>query len=209
MKKLGNIFILIGMALLIFVVYSKVQTYMEQKKLMEEYTSLAFSQQSNEEDKLTLQSSKKGDTIGILHIPEIGLETPIVEGADLSNIKFAVGHLPSSGSMKDLGEKNHNFAIAGHRSYIYGKYFNRLDELKENNKVIIYIGNKEYTYKVVSKEIVEPTDVEVVKPVKGQSLVTLITCHPKNSDKKRLIVFGEYVSERTFDGHEITEKLKL
>ncbi|WP_394238888.1 class D sortase [Niallia oryzisoli] len=207
MKKLGNLLILFGMVLLIFVIYAKVQTYMEQKKLIDEYTSLTFTGNSADESIEKLQSAKKGDTIGILQIPKIDLETPIVEGADIEDIKFAVGHLPASGKTNDLGKVNHNFVIAGHRSYIYGKYFNRLDELQIDNEILISIGNKEYTYKIKDKKIVEPTDVDVIKPMKDKSLVTLITCHPKNSDKQRLIVYGEFVSERTFDGHEIAEKL--
>lgn len=162
---------------------------MEQKKLTEEFTSLNFTEKTEASSKQ--QEPQNGDSIGMLAIPKIDLKTPIVEGATPENIKYAVGHLPSSGSLNELGKTNQNFAIAGHRSYTYGQFFNRLDELEKGNEIILTTKNKEYTYKIYQKKIVKPTDVDVIKPVKGKSTLTLITCHPKYSNKQRLIVFGE------------------
>jgi sortase A len=196
MKKLGNILIIIGIGLLIFIIFAKVKTYTEQKKLVEEYKSLTFSEETVPSQESTPEI---GETLGILVIPEIELKTPIVEGAGPENIRFAVGHLPSSSSIRDLGKKGQNFAIAGHRSYTFGQFFNRLDELNKGNEFILYAQNKVFTYKVIDKKIVNPSNIEVIYPIKGKSIVTLITCHPKNSDKQRLIIFGELVSEKELE----------
>lgn len=203
-KKLGSILMLIGVTLFMFVIYSKGKTYFEQKKLIKEYTSLTFTEETIEESPEQIEPTK-GEVIGILEIPKLDLEVPIAEGADQDNIRFAVGHLPSSSSVNHLGEKNKNFAIAGHRSYTYGKFFNRLDELSEGNELTVYAQNKIFKYKVFDKQIVEPTNVEVVYPIKDKSVVTLITCHPPYSDKQRLIVTGELVSEKVLDGNEFLE----
>ncbi|WP_203553027.1 class D sortase [Bacillus sp. B15-48] len=149
------------------------------------------------------QEIEIGDTLGILEIPEIDLKTPIVEGASEAQIRYAVGHLPSSSSIYELEKNNQNFAIAGHRSSAYGKFFNRLDELELESEFKIYVQNKVLTYKVIEKKIVEPTDVDVIYPVKGKTLTTLITCHPPLSDKQRLIVFGELFAEERLDGSEL------
>lgn len=204
MKKLGNLFLIIGMALLLFVAYAKVQTYLEQKRLMEEYTQLNLAENSDEAP----ADVKKGETIGMLEINKIGLKTAMVEGAEQDNIKFAVGHLPFSASLYELGKENHNFAIVGHRSYTYGKFFNRLDELEENDKIIVYARNKVLTYQIFDKKIVQPTNVDVVNPIKGKSVVTLITCYPEYSDAKRLVLFSELVEEKTLDGSEFAALLK-
>jgi sortase A len=204
MKKLGNLFLIIGMALLLFVAYAKVQTYLEQKRLMEEYTQLNLAENSDEAP----ADVKKGETIGMLEIDKIGLKTAMVEGAEQDNIKFAVGHLPFSASLYELGKENHNFAIVGHRSYTYGKFFNRLDELEENDKIIVYARNKVLTYQIFDKKIVQPTNVDVVNPIKGKSVVTLITCYPEYSDAKRLVLFSELVEEKTLDGSEFAALLK-
>ncbi|MDQ0215278.1 sortase A [Oikeobacillus pervagus] len=205
MNKLGSVFILIGISLLLFVAFTKGKTYIEQKKLMKEYTSLTFTEAIEESSEQP--EPENGDVLGILEIPKIDLKTPIAEGARAEDIRYAVGHLPSSGKVGNLGKKNQNFAIAGHRSYTYGKFFNRLDELNEGNNIIVYARNKIFTYKVFDKKIVKPTDVDVMNPLKDQSIITLITCHPKYSDKERLIVFSELVSEKTLDGSEFRNKV--
>lgn len=199
---------LIGVILFLFVIYSKGKTYFEQKKLVEEYTSLTFATDETIEESTDQIEPDNGDVIGILEIPKLKLEVPIAEGADEENIRFAVGHLPSSSSIHRLGEKDNNFAIAGHRSYTYGKFFNRLDELDEGNELTVFAQNKVFKYRVFDKKIVEPTNVEVVYPIEGKSVVTLITCHPPYSDKQRLIVTGELVSEEKLDGSELLERVK-
>ncbi|WP_404996399.1 class D sortase [Caldifermentibacillus hisashii] len=201
MKRIGNILIIIGIMFIVFVAYTKLKTYSEQQKLFKEYTSLNFIEEENEEtlEGDDLEEAKNGSVIGILEIPKIDLKTPIVEGAGEENIKYAVGHLPSSSSVGNIGKKNENFAIVGHRSYTYGKFFNRLDELEKGNKIIIKVRNEELTYKVFDKKIVKPTDVDVVKPVKGKSMVTLITCHPPYSNESRLIIFSELASQKVLE----------
>lgn len=191
MKKLSTILIFLGLTLIIFVAYTKIQTYMEQKKLVEEFNALTFPKETEQQAKAAKSKTKNGEIIGILKIPKIHLKTPVVEGATQDDIRYAVGHLPSSSSVDDLGGDNQNFAIAGHRSYTYGQFFNRLDELKKGNKIILNTKERKYTYKVFKKKIIKPTDVEVVKPIKGKSAITLITCHPKNSNKQRLVIFAE------------------
>ncbi len=195
MKKLSSILIFLGLALIIFVAYTKIQTYMEQKKLVEEFNALTFPKETEQQGKAAKSKPKDGETIGILKISKLHLKTPVVEGATQDDIRYAVGHLPSSGSVDDLGKDNQNFAIAGHRSYTYGQFFNRLDELKKGNKIILNTKERKFTYKVFKKKIIKPTDVEVVKPIKGKSIITLITCHPKNSNKQRLVIFAELAAD--------------
>ncbi|UJF34193.1 class D sortase [Paenibacillus hexagrammi] len=129
-------------------------------------------------------------TLGILTIPEIHLEVPIVEGTDAEQLRFAVGHFSESG---ELGITGQNYMIAGHRSNTFGKFFNRLDELKENDQFTIQTREQTLTYQVLRKKIVTPTDFSVLDPVEGESIVTLLTCHPLYSNKQRLVVFAKQV----------------
>lgn len=41
------------------------------------------------------------------------------------------------------------------------------------------------------KKVVTPDKVDVLNPIEGKSVVTLITCHPLYSNKQRLVVFAE------------------
>lgn len=206
MKKIGNLFLIIGMALLLFVVYAKVHTYLEQKRMIEEYTSLNLAAVPDGEEE-SFSEVEKGETIGLLEIEKIGLKAAMVEGADQENIKFAVGHIPFSASIHELGKPNHNFAVVGHNSYTYGKFFNRLHELENGDEVVVYARNKVLTYEVFDKKIVHPTNVDVVNPIEGKSVVTLITCYPEYSDAQRLVLFSELVEEKTLDGSEFAALL--
>lgn len=204
MKKIGNILIVFGVLMIIFVIYTKVKVNFEQQKLMEEFDSLTFETtvEASSEEPVEVEINN-GDVIGLLEIPKIELKTPVVEGASQDNMRHAVGHLPSSGSHKDLGEKNMNFSIAGHRNAAYGKFFNRLDEMEVGDELILSARGSVYTYVVSEKKIVAPTEVEVTYPVKDKSLMTLITCHPMYSNKQRLIIIGEFAHEKKLDGSEL------
>lgn len=73
-------------------------------------------------------------------------------------MKYAIGHIPETGRLGEMGE---NFAIAGHRSHnTYARFFNRLDELKENDKFTIKSGEKVFKYRVLKKIVVYPDQVE-------------------------------------------------
>lgn len=207
-KVISNIMILIGAALLIFVGYTQAKVYLEQKKLRDQYASLSFEVEDGDVENGEEKEIKKGETIGILEIPKLDLSTVLVEGTDPENIKYAVGHLPGSSSVSKVGSKGENFVIAGHRSYTYGKFFNRLDELKNGDEVILKVQKRVLTFEVIDKKIVKPTNMDVVKPVKDKALVTLVTCHPQYSNKQRLIVVTELKNERILDGREVKDIVK-
>ena len=60
-----------------------------------------------------------------------------------------------------------NFCVAGHRSDTYSEYFNRLDELKEGDDIIVETKKGEFTYKIYEKKVVEPTEVSVLNSTKN------------------------------------------
>lgn len=198
LKKLGMLFIIVGIGLLVFVVFATGKTYFEQKKLQEEYVTL---NQAGTKDQQKQSKAKDGEAIGILQIPKINLKVVIVEGDTQDDIRYAVGHLPASSSFSGLGRNNQNIALAGHRSYTYGKFFNRLNELQKNDVIIIEVQKQRFTYHVMKKRIIDPSNVGVINPVKDQSLVTLITCHPAYSDKYRLIVTAKFVSKKAINAN--------
>lgn len=129
------------------------------------------------------------EVIGIVSIPKIDIDLMFVEGVTKQALKFAVGHMPGTGMPGEVG----NCAIAGHRSYTFGEYFNRLDEVEVGDEIQITMGKETYTYKVYESFLVEPTEVWVTGPIENKKIVTLITCHPVVKATHRLIVRGELV----------------
>lgn len=128
--------------------------------------------------------------IGILEIDKIDLSVTIAEGTANKDIMYSVGHFKNTAMPGQEG----NFAVVGHRSYTYGQYFNRLDELEVNDEIIIRDRENVYTYVVDSKKVVEPSEVSVLEPTEGEKRITLVTCTPITTATHRLIVSG-YLKE--------------
>ena len=130
-------------------------------------------------------------------------ERPISEGTDRATVLdvLGVGHYEGTAMPGDIG----NFAVAGHRT-TYAKPFNRVAELKKDDPVVVRTSTLDggkgtdtwYVYRVVSTQIVAPTDVAVIAPVPNEPdaeptkrMMTMTTCHPMFSARERYIVHLE------------------
>ncbi len=133
----------------------------------------------------TGKSEEGPEIIGIMSIPKIKLEVAIGEGSDLETMKYMIGHFTASAKPGQPG----NFAVVGHRSYRWGQFFNRLDELEKGDRILVKSGGKTYTYSVTESFTVKPEDVWVLSPTAGND-ITLVTCTPIRIATHRLIVRG-------------------
>jgi len=78
-------------------------------------------------------------------------------------------------------QKTANVYIAGHRIGFPGTdsnlAFYDLEDLKKGDKVYLEDADgRKYTYQVFRKLIVEPTNLSVLRPIKGKNIVSLQTC---------------------------------
>ncbi len=145
-----------------------------------------------------------------LVIPKIGKNIPLIDIREktvesknkLDNILMKeledwVVRYP--GSAKP-GQKWNSF-IFGHSSnfpWIAGKYndvFARLGQVEVWDIVFSYYGQKKYKYKVVSKKVVKPTEVGVLKNDETKKELTLMTCWPIGTTLNRLIIKTELIEE--------------
>ena len=111
----------------------------------------------------------RGEPMALLTIPRIGLSTVVLEGAGAGELKRGPGHIPWT----PLPGEGGNFAVAGHRD----TFFRPLRSIRVNDVVHVKSEDREYRYRVVSTEIVTPTDVGVLAP-EGRDTLTLVTCYP-------------------------------
>lgn len=118
-------------------------------------------------------------------IPAIGVDAPIVPGTDWEALKKGVGHHPGTANPGERG----NMVLAAHND-IYGEIFRDLEKLRPGDEIWVYAGSQAYRYVVVQKQVVLPTQVEVMAPTRDP-VVTLITCYPYLIDTHRLVVVGE------------------
>ena len=92
-------------------------------------------------------------------------------------------------------QKGANVYIAGHRVGYPGTKSNLvfwdLDKLEKGDEILLTDAEgKRYTYTVYKKFVVDPSAVEVLRPVKGRSVVSLQTCTLPDYSR-RLVVQGE------------------
>jgi sortase A len=141
---------------------------------------------------------KLGRAVALIRIPKLGDEYKyaIVEGVDSAHLREGPGHYPGTAMPGDVG----NFVLSGHRT-TYSAPFNRIDELKRGDDIVIDTRKARYTYRVVAKQVVLPTRMDVIEPVPQRpdvtptrAMITLTTCHPEYSARQRLVVFGELSS---------------
>jgi len=110
-----------------------------------------------------------GDVVGRLEIPRLSLSTVVFEGADEDVLERGAGHVPGSAMPGGHG----NTVLAAHRD----TFFRPLRRIRPGDVVKIHMPRKDSVYIVESARVVEPNDVEVLKPTPEPAL-TLITCYP-------------------------------
>ncbi|HEY3436811.1 MAG TPA: class E sortase [Actinotalea sp.] len=135
-----------------------------------------------------------GTTFATLRVPRWGADyvRTISEGTTRSDVLdvLGIGHYVRTAMPGGIG----NFAVAGHRT-TYNKPFNRVEELRVGDALVVQTADTWYVYTVTSTEIVRPDQVEVIAPVPGdpaaapsQAQMTLTTCHPMYSARQRYVV---------------------
>jgi sortase A len=136
-----------------------------------------------------------------LNIPSINIQAPVEfdKGTAEWQIQIAlrsgVDHYDNSAKPGQAG----NVVIFGHSSgqlWAPGNYkfiFTLLNKVAVNDAVYVDYNGTRYTYKVVSTEVVAPTDTAILQQGNGNGL-TLITCTPVGTSKNRLVVHAEQIS---------------
>ena len=122
---------------------------------------------------------------GIIEIPKLNVKAAILEGTDDKALKYTVGHYPGTANP---GEKG-NYVLLGHRNYVYGHYFRKIDELNPGDEVIIKKDLETYIYTITESFVVSPKEVWVLDTTE-EAVLTMITCTPIITYTDRLVVRG-------------------
>jgi sortase A len=131
----------------------------------------------NNESKSVLQTEQRidvsfeqGEAIGILKIPRLKAELPIIEGTDEDELDKGVGHY----STTVLPGQNDQILLSGHRDTV----FRRLGELKIGDILQVNMPYGEYKYEITETEIVEADDTTVINSTAPNEILTVSTCYP-------------------------------
>lgn len=134
----------------------------------------------------------KDTAIGVLRIDKIGVITPISDNTSEQSL------LAGSGIVEDTdtptSEENTITVLAGHRGGINEtQSFLNIDKLDKGDELKITTREEELYYKVVDKEVIEPTDWSKFTREEGKTKLFLMACHPYPKNDKRLLVKAELI----------------
>ena len=107
--------------------------------------------------------------LGVLRIPRLGLEAPLLGGTEEATLDRGLGHIEDTAPPGTDG----NAGIAGHRD----GFFRVLKDITAGDAIELQTLAGRETYRVERTWIVEPDDVSVLDPTPSRSL-TLVTCYP-------------------------------
>lgn len=169
-----------------------------QVPVTEESKDIDNSEENNNADSEVMENSKPDlvklfenkEISGIIEIPKINVSAAILEGTDDSALKYAVGHYPGTVQPGETG----NSVLLGHRNYLYGHFFRKLDELEAGDSVVIKKDENTYTYVIYESFVVKPEDTWVLDETLD-SIITMITCTPIGTYTDRLVVRGALLLE--------------
>ena len=198
----GRTFITAGLLLLGLVAYQLWGTGLEQSRaqnrLRDEFETLIASSPTTTDTVAPVEGNttnridtprRPNSALALLEIPSASVADIVVNGATVSALRHGPGHISGTALPGEPG----NSAIAGHRT-TYGAPFANLDDVNLGDEVRVTTGKGRFTYTVSDVTIVGPNQTDVLRPQKDRTLLTLITCHPRWSTAKRLIVVAELSS---------------
>ncbi|MEO3825744.1 class E sortase [Actinomadura sp. B10D3] len=141
---------------------------------------------------------RTGTVIARLQIRRMGLKTLVRQGVGQAVLRRGVGHYPGTA----LPGREGNTVLLGHRT-TWRHPFGELDRMRRGDRIVLRVGRRTYVYRVRLKRVIKPRDRRALEPVpfrRGSAphgrYVTLITCTPKGSDRRRLVVVGAIVTKR-------------
>lgn len=166
------VFIIAGLFLIFYPKLEKQVSDAKEKELVETFENLGEMTDLDETSVSTVPKEKLEGIKGVIRIPKIDLEMPILEGATKSSLSKGVGIIQSD---KEIGKNN--VGLAGHRGATRGKQFNRLDELEPKDEIEVKTKSGTFQFLIVDKFVVDRSDVEVLNDQK-EPFITLVTCTP-------------------------------
>lgn len=189
-KGIGILLVLAGIVLIAFPFYKE---WEENKELRALEDALSLIENADGEvdlsalENLTL-SQDAVENVLELEIPYIDMNHHVLDETTDKNLSLALTQIKEN-QTPGMG----NFTIAGHRGYRDGRHFSNLDEVPVGELAYLHTKDKTYVYEIVSLEVIEATDVDVLDDKEDLKELTLITCTV--TGRQRIAVKGKLIEE--------------
>ncbi|MFH0243377.1 class E sortase [Streptomyces sp. HK10] len=207
-RVLGELFITLGVVMLLFVSYQLWWTNViadrqagdEAKKLEQRWG------EKGDEENRDPGAFSAGEGFAIMHIPKLDVKVPVAEGVDEDGVldRGMVGHYGDDPLKTAMPwDEKGNFAVAGHRN-THGEPFRYINKLDPGDPIVVETKDTYYVYEMANRlDSTLPSNVSVIDPVPEGSgftgpgrYITLTTCTPEFTSKYRMIVWGKLAEER-------------
>ena len=155
----------------------------ENKELVSLFHKEIEKNSENDKEKKKVELTYKGyNVIGLIQIPAIDLEYPILDRTTKITMATSISRF-SGGEVNEYG----NISLAGHNNYS-GTMFGKNKRLKLKDKVLLTdLAGNTIEYEIYDIFVTNPDDTSILESKdKAIREVTLITC--KNGRSERLII---------------------
>jgi sortase A len=133
------------------------------------------------------RESKRGEAIGRIRVPRLGLNMILVNGTDHDTLMKGPGRdlrtfMPGEGKL---------VYVAGHRT-TYLAPFSHIDALRPGDPVTIELPYATFHYRITGHRIVRADDLAVLRS-RGREELVLQACHPRFFASHRYLAYARPV----------------
>jgi sortase A len=130
------------------------------------------------------RDSHRGEAIGRMKIPRLGLNIILVNGTDHDSLTHGPGrdlrtYMPGQGQL---------VYVAGHRT-TYLAPFSHIDSLRRGDRVTIELPYATFVYRVTKHRVVAADDLAVLRS-HGREVLILQACHPRFFATHRYLAYA-------------------
>jgi len=174
MRKFAVLLMIAGFIFIAFGGYQLIKTEQAQSKSLEEAQTLIANTKNkqNNSDPITAEDFLPDDaqTVGLLSIPRLDEELPIIEGTHEDELAQGVGHYAGTA----YPFQNDQIVLSGHRDTV----FRRMGELEIGDILTVEMEYGERSYEIVDTKIVDADDRTIIVPTAPDEVLTVTTCYP-------------------------------
>lgn len=193
LRKRNNLFIIIGILLIVIGISVFVISFMKQlnddnevKINIDEYlenTTISESVTSSD-DEIEVRDEK--ETLMILEIPKISIKRNIYyQDSKYNSVEYNIQILKDS-DMPDI--KNGNVIFASHNGNSKVSFFKKLYKLSLNDEIILYYDGYKYIYKLSKIYDINKDGTAEIYRNNNVNCITLITCKKNIKDKQEIYI---------------------
>lgn len=129
--------------------------------------------------------------MGYVEVPKLSVNLPIYHGTGEAVLEKGIGHL--TGSSLPIGGEGCHSILTGHSGVAGKRLFSDLDQLHAGDVFYLHILGDTLAYQVAEINQVLPYETDLLSPVAGEDLCTLVTCYPYGVNSHRLLVRGSRI----------------